>query len=126
MGRARDVHIMKKLTRKYFKFDVDRSSFNRVKPLYGKLINAWAKNGMDSPEADDVQDLIDLQIDIDEKEYREAKSMTKDLPEQFNQMFYKIKTKYAEKGKNRSSTQYCNNVTENYLKEYYKTLGLKH
>ena len=126
MGRARNPHIFKKLARRYFKFDVNRNSYNSVKPLYGSLINAWARYGMDSVEGDLVIDQIDVAVDNDEKQYREAKSLTKKLPYEFNQMFTKIKTKYTERGRNRTTGARYSNITENYLKNYYKDIGIKH
>jgi hypothetical protein len=125
MGRAPDQHIMKKLMRKYFKFDMSRSNFNTASSYYSSLLNAWAKKGMDSPEAQLIQKKIDLAMISDEKEFRETKKMTKQLPYELNQVLPKIKTKYAFKGRDRQFDSTYNNVTQRDLDEYYKWTGLK-
>ena len=125
MGRAPDQHIMKKLMRKYFKFDLNRSSFNSASSYYSSLLNSWAKKGMDSPESNLIQAKIDVAMKSDELEYRGIKKMTKQLPYDLNQMLPKIKTKYAFKGRDKQFDSTYNNTTERSMKEYYKFIGLK-
>jgi hypothetical protein len=125
MGRAPDQHIQKKLMRKYFKFDLSRSSFNTASSYYPSLLNAWAKKGMDSSEAVLIQKKIDESMINDEKEYREIKIMTKQLPYELNQMLPKIKTKYAFKGRNKQFDSTYNDVTKRDLDAYFKWTGLK-
>ena len=123
MGRATDQHVMKKLMRKYFKFDLKRSNFNTASAFYPSLLNAWAKKGMDSPEAKLIQQKIDVAMQTDEKEFREVKKMTKQLPYELNQILPKIKSKYAMKGRNRQVTSTYNDSTDRdfrVLDEIYK------
>ena len=119
MGRASDQHVMKKLMRKYFKFDLKRSNFNTASSFYPNLLSTWAKKGMDSQEANLIQQKIDIAMVNDEKEYREVKKMTKQLPYQLNQMLPKIKTKYAMKGRDRQFTSTYNETTDKKLKDLY-------
>lgn len=123
MGRGPDSHIVKKLTRKYFKFDLKRENFNSAQALYSDLLNAWNKHGMNSEQADLVQQKIDIATKQDEREYRDIKKMTKDLPYNLNQMLPKIKTKYAFKGRNQKFPATYREPTEKVLSEmekYYK------
>jgi hypothetical protein len=125
MGRAPDQHVMKKLMRKYFKFDLSRSSFNTASNYYPSLLNSWAKKGMDSPEAILIQKKIDEAMINDEKEYREIKIMTKKLPYDLNQMLPKIKSKYAFKGRNKQVDSTYNDITKKDMDIYFKWTGLK-
>jgi hypothetical protein len=125
MGRAPDQHIMKKLIRKYFKFDLNRSNFNTASSYYTSLLNTWAKKGMDSPEAEFIQSKIDLAMQNDDKEFREIKKLTKQLPYDLNQMLPKIKTKYAFKGRDKQVQPTYNRTTEKDIKEYNKMAGIK-
>lgn len=120
MGRGPDSHIAKKLMRKYFKFDLKRSNFNTAEAHYPDLLNAWNKHGMNSDQAELIQQKIDLATEQDEKEYREIKKMTKDLPYNLNQMLPKIKTKYAYKGRNKRIPATYREPTEKVLSEMEK------
>jgi hypothetical protein len=126
MGRASDAHVFKKLAKKYFKFDISKSSFNTASTYYGSLLNSWTKKGMDSADAQLIQEKIDVAMENDEKEYREVKIMTKELPYQLNQMLPKMKTKYHVKGRNQVFGPSYNNTTESSLKYYYKSTGIKY
>lgn len=126
MGRAADPHILKKLVRKYFKFDMSRSNFNTASAYYPSLLNAWAKKGMDSPDAQLIQEKIDIAMKHDEKEFRETKILTKQLPYKLNQMQPKMKTKYYFKGRTKDFGPNYTSTTESSLKEYYKATGFKH
>lgn len=117
MGRASDQDVMKKLMRKYFKFDLKRSNFNTASSFYPSLLNTWAKKGMDSPEANLIQQKIDIAMQNDEKEFREVKKMTKQLPYQLNQMLPKLKSKYAFKGRDRQVTSLYNDSTDRTIRE---------
>jgi hypothetical protein len=99
MGRGPDKHIVRKLTRKYFKFDINRNNFNTAQNLYPLLISTWSRSGMMSNEAKLVQEKIDVCINNDEREFNEIKKISKKLPYELNQMIYKSKTKYHYKGK---------------------------
>jgi hypothetical protein len=120
MGRALDSHIAKKLIRSYFKFDLKRSNFNTAENLYPDLMNAWNKHGMNSEQAELVQQKIDLATQQDEREYKEIKKMTKDLPYNLNQMLPKIKSKYAYKGRNKIAPATYREPTEKVLSEMDK------
>ncbi len=100
MGRPVNEHIFRKLTRKYLKFDLRRSTFNTGFKFYGELQNSWNKTGMDSPESKLVQQKIDLLEEKDEQEYRELKKSVKSLPYELNQILGKSKPKYRTKGRN--------------------------
>ena len=56
MGRGPDKHVVRKLIRKYFKFDINRQSFNSASALYPQLIDTWSKKGMNSKETQLVQE----------------------------------------------------------------------
>jgi hypothetical protein len=120
MGRGPDSHIAKKLIRKYFKFDLKRTNFNSAEALYPDLLNAWNKHGMNSEQAELVQQKIDLATNTDESEYRDIKKMTKDLPYNLNQMLPKIKTKYAYKGRTKNLSATYREPTERVLNEMDK------
>ena len=120
MGRGPDSHIAKKLIRKYFKFDLKRTNFNTAEALYPDLLNTFNKYGMNSEQAELIQQKIDLATTNDESEYREIKKMTKDLPYNLNQMLPKIKTKYAYKGRNKLLPATYREPTERVLNEMNK------
>jgi len=120
MGRGPDSHIAKKLIRKYFKFDLKRSNFNTAETLYPELLNAWNKHGMNSEQADLVQQKIDIATKQDEREYKDIKKMTKDLTYNLNQMLPKIKSKYAFKGRNKEFPATYREPTEKVLSEMEK------
>jgi hypothetical protein len=125
MGRAPDAHIFKKLSKKYFKFDIQRSSFNSASAHYGNLLNTWTKKGIDSPDAELIQEKIDIAMEFDEQEFREAKIMTKKLPYELNQILPKMKNKYHLRGHQRELGQGYTNTTSSSLKYYYKAIGWK-
>jgi hypothetical protein len=78
---------------------------------------------MDSPEANLIQQKIDVAMQNDEKEFREVKKMTKQLPYQLNQMLPKLKSKYAFKGRDRQVTSVYNDSTDRTIRnmnEIYK------
>ncbi len=104
MGRGPDKHIVKKLVRKYFKFDIKRQTYNSASGFYPQLMDTWNRSGMDSSEAKFIQEKIDKAWEEDEKEYREIKKISKGLPMQMNQLKYKAKNKYAQKGKHKLSS----------------------
>lgn len=125
MGRGPDSHVVRKLTRKYFKFDLKRNNFNSATVFYPELMSAWSKDGMNSPQAKLIQQKIDLATEQDEKEFREIKKLTKNLPRELNQMLPKVKTKYMQKGRNPQQHYTYDEPTEKSLAEIDAQWGLK-
>lgn len=112
MGRGPDKHILKKLVRKYFKFDINRNSFNTASQYYPQLIDSWSKKGMFSQETKLIQSKIDEAMEKDEEEYRAIKKISKNLPYELNQMMYKTKSKYAWKGRQKQVDAYYFRTTK--------------
>jgi hypothetical protein len=106
MGKPSDPHTFRKLTKKYLKFDLKRSSFNNGFKYYGDLQRSWTNTGMDSEQSKLIQKKIDVIEAQDEKEYRELKKMVKELPTKLNKMLAKNKPKYLKKGRNQREAAY--------------------
>lgn len=99
MGTPKPTHLVSKLSRKYLKFDLNRSKFNTGASLYGDLLGAWGKYGQGSQQSAAIQEKIDQCFFNDEKEYADMKKIVKSLPYNLNQTLCKIKPKVHRKGR---------------------------
>lgn len=125
MGRPTDAHIFSKLTRKYLKFDLRRSSFNSGYKYYHDLQNSWVKTGMDSPESKLIQQKIDVLDAKDDQEYRDLKIMVKRLPVQLNQILGKTKPKYQYKGRYQTNSKISRMPSQQMVKWREEMEGFK-
>lgn len=104
MGRGPPEAIVRKLIRKYFKFDLRRSNFDSVGELYSELNDSWNKHGMVSKESAAIQAKIDLARSQDDKDYIEFRKTVKSYPTLMNQMLLKPKNKHLKRGKQHLNT----------------------
>lgn len=97
MGRPTNEAIMRKLIRKFFKFDLKKKSTMCVAKYIPQLEVAWDKHGMDSKEAQAIQDKIDAEIQKDEQDYITLKKSVKKYPIMMNKILAKPKNKHQKK-----------------------------
>jgi hypothetical protein len=90
MGRGPPEAIMRKLIRKYFKFDLKKKSMASASKYLVELQEAWTKYGMDSKEAADIQAKIDAANEKDEKDYIALKKSVKQYPTMMNQFIQSL------------------------------------
>jgi hypothetical protein len=90
MGRGPQESIMRKLIRNYFKFDLKKKGLASASRLLPELQDAWAKYGIDSKEAQAIQDKIDAVVEKDEKDYIALKKSVKKYPILMNQYMQQI------------------------------------
>lgn len=101
MGRGPPIAITRKLMRSYFRFDLNRSSFDSAKEYMQELQISWEKYGMDSIECKTLQKKIDFFNHKDNIEYMRMKKEVKSLPSEMNKLTFKPHTKYFRKGRQR-------------------------
>jgi hypothetical protein len=90
MGRGPPEAIMRKLIRKYFKFDLKKKSFASASKYIPELQASWEKNGMDSKESAAIQAKIDAAVANEEKQYIELKQSVKKYPILMNNYLQKL------------------------------------
>jgi hypothetical protein len=115
MGRGPQEAIMRKLIRKYFKFDLKKRSFAAASKYLPELQDSWEKNGINSKESDDIQAKMDALISKDESDYRALKKSVKKYPIMMNNYLGNLK-----KQKTRSLTRLPLITNENELTEETK------
>lgn len=101
MGRGPPIAIARKLIRNYFRFDLNRSSFDSAKEHMQELQQAWEKYGMNSIECQTLQKKIDFYNQKDNIEYMRMKKEVKSLPSEMNKLTFKPHNKYYRKGRQR-------------------------
>jgi len=101
MGRGPPIAIARKLIRNYFRFDLNRSSFDSAKEHMQELQLSWEKNGMNSIESKTIQNKIDYYNQKDNLEYMRMKKEVKSLPSEMNKLTFKPYNKYYKKGRQR-------------------------
>jgi hypothetical protein len=101
MGRGPPIAITRKLIRNYFRFDLNRSSFDSAKEHMQELQISWEKYGMNSIECQTLQKKIDFYNQKDNIEYMRMKKEVKSLPSEMNKLTFKPHNKYYRKGRQR-------------------------
>jgi hypothetical protein len=103
MGRPTPEAVMSKLIRKYFKFDLRKKSLLSASKYLPQLQTTWEKSGMDSKEAQAVQEKIDAAVLKDEQDYVQLKKSVKKYPIMMNKLLAKPKNKHQKKAAGNSS-----------------------
>lgn len=112
MGRGPEEAIARKLIRKFFKFNLKRSSFDTSSGMLGELQSSWEKFGTGSIESRSIVAKIDAATEKDEQEYRNFKKTIKTYPILMNSILLKPKTKYQKKGNSQKGALFRQQSTQ--------------
>lgn len=98
MGRGPPEAILRKLMRSYFKFNLNRRSFDSASEMLPELQASWEKFGQFSNETYTIMNKIDAATLKDENEFKSFKKAVKTYPILMNQGIHKQKSKVDKKG----------------------------